>query len=184
MTLPPRTAVLVSTAVAGVAVAWSGLHGRQARATYEAERTHASAIQADLEELASLQAEAPKAFLGEPATDAVVEAVRAALAEAGLSARSLARLDAEQNRPARQGATGAESRLQEGSVRLVLQQVDITALGRFMVAWRQSQPLWRPAEITLDAERNQPGLYRATIRLSTLYVALSSVDASTPESTP
>ena len=167
-----RNAVTIAFLMAILAVgtaAIAGLRLSSANERYEAAVERAERLSSGLTEVARLEAQQPTAFASEPPNDAVVAAVRAALMAAQITPRSLIRLDADTS-ASRRELTG-EDRITTSRVRVDLQNLTPPELGRFLTVWTTAEPLWKPVEITLDAEQRSPGRFRITILLEARYLA-------------
>lgn len=149
--------------------AWSGARALGARSEAALARAGLARAAADAGELAALRADAPEAAEAKPASELPAR-VTATLAACGLPASAVQNFSAEPSRrDAREG-------IQRERASLVLSQVTLPQVGRFLVAWRDAEPRWVVSSIELTADGPAPGGGDLPLRV------LMSLESPTAES--
>ena len=106
-----------------------------------------------------------------PAQDLIAR-VNAAMSEAGVSQRHFKSLNPESDADVPLNI-GQQTMVRRQTVRLSLQNLEPTELGRFLGEWRASNPIWQPMRIDLTHSGNaksQENRYDVVLLLSALYL--------------
>ncbi len=170
-----RSAAILWTPAIGLslgAAAWSADRALEARAEAARAGTALAALAADARELAVLRSQAPgETDAPRPASELPAR-LTAVLGACGLPASAVQNFSAEASRrdPQVQGA-------QRERASLVLGQVTLPQVGRFLGAWRDAEPEWvvSAIELTPGGGGAAPGGGELPLRV------LMSLDAVTAE---
>ncbi len=174
-----RLTILVSVGLAVVSAGYTRANLVAAQREHRADAARLSQLTEDVRRLEELRGTEQRARESEPAENDLLGAVRDILERVGLDANTFRGL----------ATTGSESvRGHRGyrrtRYRLQLAGLDAVALGGFLAAWQELQPLWSVSRIELrrsgqSARRGRPDSntgYAVTISLETVYADRDGVD--------
>ena len=143
---------LLAAALSLAACGWSASYYSAASRAHALAQSQHRAITAAATEIESLRRAAPPVAASAKPQPNISGHVTDALVEAGLTPALLTTLTPESDtaieRPAR--SPSAAPRYRRQSARLTLEPTTLPDLGRFLAAWRSSQPQWTVASITLS----------------------------------
>lgn len=176
-----RRSVILTTgavviALLAIGASWFRLDGARDRlATAQSSLVQA---RSDGERVLALRAARQTIAAGAQPENDVIARVNATLADAGLPRSTLRSLVPEAVVSIRSGGSSASSgsgpAYNRQSLRLTLGDLSVVDLGRFLLHWRETQPLWTITRLELIHQRgagSNAGHYDVTLVLSTIYLA-------------